>query len=173
MKTFLPALLFILLLSGCKKEAGDVIKIGGYLLRDQYGQPMGSSGASDDDWQLDSWSSLNAREQDILNFADTVRMENTVVADVQQVVAYPNPVTTRSNLQFWAADSVKVKVALVDGQGRVHRSYAGRFKGSHHLAVDVSDRSLFPSGKGLRYYYSFSAAGHPNFKAGYGDIRIQ
>ena len=171
MKTFLPALLFTLLL-GCKKESDDAIKIGGYLLRDQYGQPMGSEGAVADDWQLGAWSSFSPREQDFLAFADTVRLDNTLATSVQPVVAYPNPVTTRSNLQFWSADSVKVKVALVDAQGRVLRSYAGRFKGSHHLAVDVSDRLLFPTGRGYRYYYSFSAAGHPNFKAGYGDVKV-
>lgn len=177
MKTSLPKTLLLLLLPGlllcgCKKE-NDVIRIGGYLLRDQYGQPMGSNGNSDDDWQLRSWSSLSVEEQGFLGFADTISLNNTSVADLGTVVAYPNPVAQVSRMQFWAADSVKLKVALVDGGGRVHRAYTQKFKGYHHVMFDVADRALFPSGKGLRYYYSFSAAGAPHFKAGYGDIKVQ
>lgn len=158
----------------CKKNAADepAINIQGFKLTDNLGNQMGVNGNADDDWQLINWSQLSAREQSFLNFADTVSLSNTVVATITAPMGFPSPCMFATQFACSAADSVKVKVALVDAQGRVYRTFARKIKGWQFGIFDVRDRSEIPSGKSLRFYYSFSAAAQQNFKAGYGDIKV-
>jgi hypothetical protein len=54
----------------------------------------------------------------------------------------------------------------------VLKEFSNKIKGSFTFQIDVSDRSTFPSKKGIRCYYSFSAANDLHFKVGYGDIMV-
>ena len=158
----------------CNKdeEKKEEIIFEGFQLRDALGNPFGTIGDAADDWQILDWSQLSSGEQSFLNFSDTVDLANTSTSTISSPIAFPNPVCNLSSIQFHAGDSVKLKVALVDEMGNVLKNISGKIKGAKVFYFDVADPGQFPSGKSLRYYYSFSAAGQPNFKAGYGDIKI-
>jgi hypothetical protein len=155
----------------CKKDK-DKINISGFLITDAFGNTVTTVGNASDDWKLRDWSAISEFERSLFDFPDTVSLNGTVVGDVQITPAYPNPVSTASAIAFSATDTVKLKIVLVDSKGQRLRYTALKFKGSKAIMFDVSQRDLFPPGKALRYYYSFSAAGQQNFKAGYGDIKI-
>ncbi|MBL7732275.1 MAG: hypothetical protein JNM88_13945 [Chitinophagaceae bacterium] len=174
MKSSLTAVFFIsFFLFACKKDSEkDIITIQGFKLTDNLGNQFGVNGNADDDWKLRNWTELSAREQAFLGFADNVTLSNTTTATIGEPVAYPNPCSSASIVYFNSSDSVKLKVALVDSRGTVYRTHAMKIKGGQNIAFDVSNRSEIPSGKSLRYYYSFSLASQEHFKAGYGDIKV-
>jgi hypothetical protein len=111
-------------------------------------------------------------EQSFLNFPDNINMNNTLVTTMNSPVAFPNPFYLYSSIAFHANDSVKVKSAVVDSAGQVLKTFAIKVKNYTIATLDFSDTLLFPSGKRLRYYYSFSATGQENFKAGFGNVKV-
>lgn len=134
---------------------------------------MGLVGAPDNDWKILNWGQLSSREQGFLSFPDNIDMGGTVVTTVNAVVAFPNPVNLQSAVQFSTQGHVKLKIAIVDSAGLVLRTYAEKLTTPVKVIYfDVSDETVFPPGKSLRYYYCFSAAAQANFKAGYGDVKI-
>jgi len=171
---FFCVLICITVLTACKKEKdkSEVIRIEGFELTDALGNSFGEVGNASDDWQIRNWSELSAIEQGFLNFSENVNTDGTISSMVHSPLAFPNPVYNQSYIDFRADDSVKVKFALVDSTGKVWKTGFAKFKGAKQFILDVSDPGSFPSKMSLRYYYSFSAEGQPNFKAGYGDIKI-
>lgn len=163
--------LLIVFFPCCKKDK-DKINISGFLITDAFGNSMTTIGNADDDWKLKDWSTLSGFEKSLFDFPDTVSLNGTAVSNVQIYPAYPNPVSSSSAIGFSSTDTVKLKIVLVDSKGQRLRSTAIKFKGSKAILFDVSQRDLFPLGKALRYYYSFSAAAQQNFKVGYGDIKV-
>jgi hypothetical protein len=145
--------------------------IEGFHLFDQFGNSVGVAGPRGIDWSLVDFSTFTPLEQSLLNRPDTVPLPTTAPGDVQ-VNPYPNPVNASSSIYLRSADSVKCKIIITDSKGTVLRDVAVRFKTAITLQLDLSDRNLFPYGKSLRYYYSFSVAGRPHFKAGFGDIKV-
>jgi hypothetical protein len=115
---------------------------------------------------------LSSKEQSFLNFSDNVDLNNTTVSSLNDPIAYPNPFSSYSGINFHSTDSVKVKLAVVNSSGQVLRTFAIKIKGNRSIALDFSDNNLYPGGMSLRYYYSYSAASQQNFKAGYGDVKI-
>lgn len=169
---FLLTMILTIFNVACKKSDENVkIKIEGFHLFDGIGNPMGRIGPVDNDWQFINWSSLSSFEQSLLNSTDDINTTNTSVSTVS-FHPYPNPVKFVSAFSSNAADSVKLKVVIVDESGTILRQLAQKIKGSTPFHIDVSDRSIFPSKKSLRYYYSFSATNNLHFKVGYGDIKI-
>lgn len=168
--------ILMLFVSGtCRKDKAppDVITIQGFVLTDGLGNVITTVGGNTaDDWQIRNWSELSATEQSFLNFSDNINLANTSVATLQNPIAYPNPVAHSQLMYFGSADSVKLKMAIVDSKGHILKTYSSKIKGNSNLAFDFSDTTMFPSKKSLRYYYSFSANGALNFKAGYGDVKI-
>jgi len=168
-------ILSILFLQGdCRKNPIlplDKISIEGFILRDNLGNQMGVNGSAGDDWKLRDWSQFSAAERGYLDFTENIDMSNTAVTIINEPIAYPNPFTTVGALSFYAADSVKAKLAVVNSSGQVLQSYAFKFKGYKNIALNFSDINTYPLGIGLRYYFSFSAAAQQNFKAGYGDVK--
>lgn len=169
--TLLSFLVWMTFLIGCKKDK-DKIKISGFQITDAFGNQMTTIGYVDDDWKLNDWSSLSPFEKSLFDFPDTVSLNGTLTGTVQIFPAYPNPSSSYSSLSFSSSDTVKMKIVLVDANGQRFRSTALKFKGGKAVSFDISERDLFPSGKSLRYYYSFSSATQQNFKVGYGDIKI-
>lgn len=166
------ALVFVaLVLFACKKDK-DKINISGFLLTDPFGVKITTIGNADDDWKLNDWSSFSDFEKSLFDFQDTVSLNGTAVSNVQISPAYPNPASSSSAISFSSSDTVKLKIVLVDSKGQRLRYTAIKFKGGKALIFDVSQRDLFPLGKAIRYYYSFSATAHQNFKVGYGDVKI-
>jgi hypothetical protein len=163
--------LLMIFFPGCKKDK-DKITISGFLIVDAFGNTITTIGNANDDWKLNDLSTLSAFEKSLFDFPDTVFLNGTVVSNVQIYPAYPNPVSLVSAIAFSSVDTVKLKIVLVDSKGQRLRSTALKFKGSKAIMFDVSQRDLFPLGKALRYYYSFSAASQQNFKVGYGDIKV-
>lgn len=168
-------LLFLLLIqAGCSKNPilpVDKVNIEGFILTDNLGVQMGVHGSAGDDWKLQDWSQLSAAERGYLDFADNIDLTNTIVTNVNQPVPYPNPFTTMSAIAFYSADSVKVKLAVVNASGSVLQSYAFKMKGFKNIAFNYSDVNTYQPGIRLRYYFSFSAAAQQNFKVGYGDVK--
>jgi hypothetical protein len=178
MKILLSAIsaLALIILSSCNDDspnANEVIHIEGYLMADALGNHIGYINIDDGtDWHLKNWSQLSPLEQSFLSFSDNIDMSNTVVASLNQPTAYPNPFYLQSAVNFHAADSVKVKLAVVDSSGAVLKTSAHKIKGNTPVYLDFSNTTIYPSGKRLRYYFSYSAAAQANFKVGYGDVKI-
>ena len=174
-RLFLFSLSCILLVFvACKKSKDKKVEINieGFALKDAMGNSMGVVGNADDDWQIRNWSEFSITEQSFLNFSDNVDLTNTLVSTVYNPLAFPNPFNYVSSIQFRSDDSVKLKIAVVDSNGKIAKTLALKIKGSMAFNFDFSDMIQYPSGKSFRYYYSFSAAVQPNFKAGYGDVKV-
>ncbi len=173
---FILLLLFVVpfLITGCNKDnnKNEKIIIEGFVLTDNLGNQMGLIGSAGNDWKIIDWSQLSLKEQSFLNFSDNIDLNNTSVSSLNDPVAYPNPVSSISLINFHSTDSVKVKIAVVNTSGQVVKTYAIKIKDNKSIAFDLSDNNLFPGGMSLRYYYSYSAASQQNFKAGYGDVKI-
>jgi hypothetical protein len=180
--TFLATCIFVVLIIQCNKGPDennnnnnnqDVITIKGFQMSDVLGNDVAYYGVDEGkDWLILNWSQLTQVEQSFLNFPDNVNLNNTVVTSLSRVHCWPNPAGQGNNLLFSSADSVKVKVALVNSQGIVFYTHAVKMKGTKIVAFDVSNTTTFPDRTNLRYYFSFSAMGNENFKAGFGDLRI-
>ena len=169
----IPSLLgLILLFSTCKKSSGNVINISGFSLRDVNGNTLGIIGAPDSDWYF--VSHLSARELALFDLQPSGSLANTIVPDTNNyfAAAFPNPVLSAQQFYFRANDSVLVKLIIVDASLKVMQKTAFKTKGGGSIALDFSDRSIYPNGSAYRAYYSLSALGSPNFAIGYGDIKI-
>jgi hypothetical protein len=161
----------LLLIYSCKKEEGG-LSISGFLLTDAFGNVITSKGPVADDWQLSPGSSLSVKEKSFLDFADTTGVEHTGMTTINVYPSYPNPVVNASTITVKADDSVLLKLVIVNNEGEVLVRHERKIKGYYSVMSDVSDRSRFPAGRPYRYYYAFSAEGHPMFLAGHGDIKV-
>jgi hypothetical protein len=163
--------------TGCKKSANNnmppkaPIKIEGFSLYDNLGNPFGRIGAMDSDWLFINPASLSTLEQSFLNLPDTTNAVNTVMTSVM-ISPFPNPVSNVSAIAVQSADSVKLKLVITDSTGTVLKQLSKKLKGAAVFQIDLSDRNQFPNRKSLRYYYSFSSATVPNYKVGYGDFKV-
>ena len=159
-------------MTNCKKDNKGVINIEGFVMTDILGVRIGIIGSAGNDWKILDWSQLSSKEQSFLNFSDNVDLNNTMVSSLNEPVAYPNPFSNSSAINFHSTDSAKVKLAVVNSSGHVLKTFAIKIKGNKSIAFDFSDNNLYPGGMSLRYYYSYSAASQQYFKAGYGDVKI-
>jgi anthranilate/para-aminobenzoate synthase component I len=174
----IPALLlFIVLITtrfSCDKndyEAPDAFPVEGFSLFDQFGNSMGRIGAPDNDWQLRAFTSLNTREQALLLRPSTVGLANTAQATVF-FSPYPNPVKNVSSFYVSSSDSSLFRLFVVNPRGDLLFELNEKIRGGKTFQLNVSDRTQFPNRSGLRFYYSFSATGNPNFTVGSGDIKV-
>lgn len=170
---FSSALIFCVVITACKKENNaPAITIDGFDVVDALGNFIDHVGAPDNDWTFNN--TLTAAELDLFNFATTENLNNTTEATLStKVTAYPNPTALSQTYQFSATDSVLMKIVIVDNNLKVLTKGAIKFKGIYTVTLDYADdKDLFPDGASLRVYYSFSAASKPNFKVGYGDIKM-
>jgi len=167
-------LLFFFAQGSCHKNnsSKEAIQIEGFVLTDNLGNQMGIIGSAGNDWKIQDWSQFSSLEKSFFNFPDNVDLSNTTVSVLNDPVAYPNPFSSSSAINFHSTDSVKVKLAVVNSSGQVLKTFAIKIKGNKSIALDFSDNNLYPGGMSLRYYYSYSAASQQNFKAGYGDVKI-
>ncbi len=175
MKSFISLLiLFWFLFASCKKDdrQKETIKIEGFVLTDNLGVRMGLIGSAGNDWKIQDWSQFSSLEKSFLNFPDNVDLNNTTVSALNEPVAFPNPCQDQGCIYFYAADSVKVKLAVVNSNGNVLTSFAMKMEGSKYIILNFSDNNIFPAGMSLRYYISYSAASQQNFKCAYGDVKI-
>jgi hypothetical protein len=162
----------IVLITACKKSSGDNIQISGFRLLDVSGNFVGWQGAQDNDWTFNN--TLTDRELSLFNFSTDVTLDNTVEATItgNGIVAYPNPFISQQLYHVIASDSVLLKLVVVDSHLQVLVKTAMKVKGSNSFAINYSDQSVYPDKSALRVYYSFSAQNKPNYKTGYGDIKI-
>lgn len=161
-----------LLFSTCKKSSGNPINIAGFYLRDVNGDSLGRIGPPDSDWYF--VSHLSASELALFDLQPSGSLVNTIMPDTNNnlVAAFPNPAMTVQHFYFRTNDSVLVKLIIVDASLKVMQKTAFKTKGGGIIALDFSDRSIYPTGSAYRAYYSLSALGSPNFAVGYGDIKI-
>lgn len=141
---------FSLFMTNCKKDKKDVINIEGFVMTDNLGNRIGIIGSAGNDWKILDWSQLSSKEQSFLNFSDNVDLNNTTVSALNDPIAYPNPFSSSSAINFHSTDSVKVKLAVVNSSGQVLRTFAIKIKGNKSIAIDFSDNNLFPGGNELK-----------------------
>jgi hypothetical protein len=171
---FISALFIFIIAAACKKDSDKAIVIEGFKLKDYSGNDIGYYGAVDNDWTFKN--TLSDREMALFDFMPAdVNLNNTVEAAISgnSVFAYPNPFAYSQNYFASASDSVVMKVVVVNDKLNVLTKTALKGKGGLKLAIDYySDTLLYPNKSSLRMYYSFSAQNKPNYKAGYGDLKI-
>ena len=164
---------FLLCVAACKKDNKHFIRIEGFDLFDPSGVPIGHVGAADNDWTFNN--TLSQDELDLFDFLPSdVNFNNTVEATIagNRINPYPNPVNFLQGYSMNASDSVVMKVVWVNSHLEVLTRTALKFKGSKGFQVNLSDRSIYRNNAEIRMYFSFSALNKPNFKAGYGDVKI-
>jgi hypothetical protein len=171
---FISTFFVLMFAAACKKDKDEkVITIAGFDVIDQSGNEMGHYGSADNDWTFNN--TLSDREMALFDFTpENVNLNNTVEASIsaEGVVAYPNPCTYGQYYHANASDSVLMKIVVVNDKLNVLVKTAVKFKGTQSLIINYSDESQYPNKSSLRVYYSFSAQNKPNYKAGYGDIKI-
>jgi hypothetical protein len=171
---FISTFFVLMFTAACNKNKDDkAIDIAGFELKDASGVLVGHYGPEDKDWTFNN--TLSDREMALFDFLpDDVNLNNTVEAGISGngVVAFPNPCVYRQSFYASASDVVVMKIVVVNDKLNVLTKTAVKFKGTVNVALDYSDDSLYPNGTSLRVYYSFSAQNKPNYKAGYGDIKI-
>ena len=163
---------FLLFGFRCEKEGdGPAIEISGFRILDALGNPIGNVGPINDDWIV--YSKLDDKIMNLFNFSTSLTLDNTVEATINTpIAAYPNPFANLQSYSFNVSDSVLLKAVVVNEHLQVLQQVSQKFKGFHAFSIDYSNRTNFPDRSALRVYYSFSAAGKPNFKSGYGDIKV-
>ena len=185
------AILFIIVvlifIDSCKKHTDGqttpvIHNFTGIVEIDETGMPIGSWGVEDGDWKTDScWSE---EEYHLLNFPDTVSLDNTFIEDTigwnagtgiheqpkNMVIAYPNPVSNRLTICYSGFGLLKFKVAIVDKYFNTVFTYAS--KNDTPIQLDISDPTIFQDGSIYRMYYSLSVKDSVNFYKGHGDILI-
>ena len=174
MRTTLTMIIGCFFLCGfqCRQPGEEwIISIQGFRILDAVGNPLADVGTSNDDWV--TYNTLDDRIMNLFNFNTTLTLDNTVEATVNTpIAAYPNPFANLQYYAFGVSDSVLLKAVVVNESLYVLEKVSHKFKGYYAFTIDYSDRTKFPNRSSFRVYYSFSAAGKPNFKVGYGDIRI-
>jgi len=155
----------------CEKDVEDAIQIQGFLLVDPVGNHVGESGSAADDWKVTT--SLSPTEMQLFDFDTPHNLVNTIEANITlPLTPFPNPFATTQRYVTNVADSVVLKVVVVDARLNILKTYGAKIKGSHVLELDYSDRSKFRDRAALRVYYSYSALDRPSYRVGYGDIKI-
>ena len=161
-----------LLFAACKKDKGPAFSFDGFDIMDTAGIKVDHIGPADNDWTFNS--PLTDAEIALFDFPVSEDLLNTSEAVLSsRMLVYPNPAPLVQNLEINASDSVLLKLVVADGNLKVLTKGAIKFAGDLAVTLDYSsDSHLFPDGAALRFYYSFSALNKPNFKMGYGDIKI-
>lgn len=172
---FISALFILMIAAACKKDSDKAaIVIDGFKLKDGSGNDIGYYGAVDNDWTFKN--TLSDREMALFDFLPAdVNLNNTVEAAISgnSVFAYPNPCAYSQYYHVNASDSVLMKVVVVNDKLDVLTKRVLKLKNTMQFVIDYySDSLLFPNKSSLRMYYSFSAQNKPNYKAGYGDLKI-
>jgi hypothetical protein len=171
---FIPALFIVMIAAACKKDSDKAVVIEGFKLKDGNANDIGFYGAADNDWTFKN--TLSDRETALFDFLPAdVNLNNTVEATIMynSVFAYPNPCAYSQNYEAYPSDSVLMKVVVVNDKLDVLTKSALKGKGLIRIVTNYyGDTLLYPNKSSLRLYYSFSAQNKPNYKAGYGDIKI-
>jgi hypothetical protein len=168
-------------LFACKKSdnkntSRSAITIQGFFLTDYNGNFLGWNGQQDSDWLFRP--SLSAAELALFNFDTQLSLDNTTMTTIpSNVEAFPNPASVVQIYYFSCYDSNVIKLVIVDSNLNVLKKTAikwgsGSQPGGKPVQIDLSDKTLFPDHSSRRAYFSYSAKDHPDYKAGYGDIRI-
>lgn len=167
-------------LAACKKSDStpphSAITIQGFFLTDWNGNFLGWHGQPDSDWHF--MPNLSAAEMSLFNFNTGLSLDNTMVTTIPgNVVVYPNPASTDQMYYFTCNDSNVIKLVIVDSNLRVLTKTAikwgsGGQRGGIPVDMHFSDKTLFPDHSSRRAYFSYSAKGYPDYKVGFGDIRI-
>jgi hypothetical protein len=172
---FILAVFILIIAAACKKDSDKAaIHIDGFKLKDYNANDIGYYGPVDNDWTFKN--TLSDREMALFDFLPAdVNLNNTVEAAIwgNSIIAYPNPFAYSQYYGATASDSVLMKVVVVNDKLNVLTRKTFKGKGYIPFAIDYnSDTLLYPNKSSLRMYYSFSAQNKPNYKVGYGDLKI-
>ncbi|MBG9374715.1 hypothetical protein I5907_00585 [Panacibacter sp. DH6] len=161
----------LILVTACNKDnAAKGISIEGFKITDYYGNFLFYQGTPDNDWKFSG--GLSKEEMALFDFDPGINIDNTVASDINSLVAaYPNPCFGILGLHLNLKDSVLVKVVIADEKLNVLTKQAFKAAGLVNMNFAL-DANQFPSKSSRRVYYSISAKDNPDYKTGYGDIRI-
>jgi hypothetical protein len=129
--------------------------------------------SSSNDWEA---LSLNATENALLDFADTVSLAGTIPCAIPAAGIAPNPVTRGEVLHFFLrgetpAQNVKLKLVVVDEMLNVVQQWALQTGSTGSVALQMNP-DLFNSGQYYRLYYRASAQNAPSILQGYGNFLV-
>lgn len=158
--------------AGCKKEK-DKIHIAGFDINDAAGNLLGHYGPDDNDWTFNN--TLSDHEVALFDFSTDVSLENTLEAVVfdNMIHTFPNPCSADQFYHISVSEATVVKLVIVNSKLEVLMKQAFKImKGANSIKLNYGNRSLFADMAGVRLYYSFCAQNKPNYKSGYGDIKI-
>jgi len=173
---------FLLFSDGCKKQTTSIHNFSGIVAMSETGTIIGTWGIDDGDWSTDnSWSE---EEYNVLDFPDTVSLDNTFIKDTtgwnngtgiheqprNSVVAYPIPANDRLSIAYRGFGIIKFKVAIVDSYFNPLFTYASN--DGNPIELNISDSTVFKNGTIYRMYYSLSVKDSLNYYKGHGDILI-
>lgn len=156
----------------CKKSGGDPIRIEGFSLYDYNGNLIGRSGPPDSDWTY--MSRLSVREMALFDFQSNTTLDSTSVDGGRPGIGiFPNPINTQLQVYNTVGTKTVLKLVVVNQSLRVFQKLMYKIDpGVTTIRLDFDDRSIYPDKSAYRIYYSLSAKGAPDFKFGYGDIKI-
>lgn len=169
-------LLFFNLNCDPKKDAPpQTLDLSCIKIFDDQGQGLGLHGGctSSPDWGK---ITLDASEQALLNFSDTISLAGTNATDITGIFAFPCPVKIEQAFSVYSGGSVpgqsaKLKIAIVDESLHVVQQLAILTQSGQGLQLYM-DPAKYESGKYYRMYYRFSSSGSPSLYEGYGNFLV-
>jgi hypothetical protein len=173
---------------GCKKSTENnttpkINNFSGIVTIDQFGIPMEVWGIDDGDWSSDSY--WTDEEFELIEFDDTISLDNTFIKDTtgwntgpgiheipqNLVIVFPNPVNESLNIEYNGLGLLKLKATIVDKYFNRLFTYVCKDSTSI-IQLNTSDTTVFKNGEIYRMYYSLSTTDSTNFYKGHGDILI-
>lgn len=142
---------------------------------DDQGQGLGLHGGctTSPDWGK---ITLDASEQALLNFSDTISLAGTNATDITGIFAFPCPVKIEQAFSVFSGGSVpgqsaKLKIAIIDESLHVVQQLAILTQSGQGLQLYM-DPAKYESGKYYRMYYRFSSSVAPSLYEGYGNFLV-
>lgn len=161
---------FVALLSSCKKETSTPLDFSQITVTDS--SCIYISEVDVTDWAFEAgWTT---QENDLLNFARTVSVTDSIAGYVQLSAACPNPSAGKFIVGINTERACVMKVAIVDTDMHV-LYFANRvFTGGPILtAYDLTSLSAFHANENYRMYYAFYTSKDSLYYKGHGDFRIE
>ena len=112
----------------------------------------------------------------------TSLIQRIVLSTICAIAALLSSAATANSASVEEKSVVASFQAMLDGLGKRDKAAmmaqllpgggATLMRGGKPVQINLGDKTLFPDHSSRRAYFSYSAKDHPDYKVGYGDIRI-
>jgi hypothetical protein len=172
MKRLVTVALLGIVFTSCNKKTDDghsasSTNFTSYQQFDINAQRLGSVSDAADDYKMEEWPQW---VYDLFDPLDTVNVAGYNWSEVNVDRLYPNPCADTQILRTFATQPVNLKLVIIDQFKKVY------LRKSMHVHSAQQDWGISYRGLGMtapnyyRMFYSFSAAGKPDFLRGHIDI---